>query len=737
MELTAAQRRIVEHDGGLRISGGPGCGKTTALVARYLRLVEEGHRPSSVLVVCADRAAASRFRDAVLPRLSDGFDALAFTTWFGVAFDLVSRAGGGVRLLSTSEQRAAVRWLLAAESPADWPIFGHFLGRPAFAEEVASALVDVAPGVCPELDRFAQRYAASLAGQGHIDRAGLLATAADLAATGLARYSHVLVDDHDGTSPTLRRLLEAVTGLGTSPGTSVAVVSTDDSWPAVEVALTEGFRHPAAPSLVMCRHPSIEPEAVAGELLAARAEGVAWSRMAVLVRNAHRQGRPIARALSRHGIPVAPGPGLGSGVGDPAVAAIVDMLRWSVGDAGAPGRLLVSPLSILGEEALVGPSAAAGDREAVTVTSITAAAGREWHTVVVAGCVEGALPRIRGRAPLFDPTAVSPAERRRASLAEERALFGTACSRATTRLVATAAPEAGILLSRFVEAWDVVGPRPSAFGGPAPMSRRPTANPVAVFPGGQLVLSASQLATYDDCPLRYAYKYGLRVPDDAGAPAALGSLVHEVLAEFLRPDREGDRTHAALIEIAAERWRNDIARYRPQVEECRRDYYAMLETWWAGEGASPRPPDVVAVEHQFDIEVGDIRLVGAIDRVDRTSAGDGIRIVDYKTGRREPRPDSMPDDLQLAVYHLAATLDPKLAGFGPPRQLQLLYLRSMHAYAQPIVTGHAEATVARVLQAAEHIRQERFEPSVDAACRNCSFHRLCPLQRAGREVGAG
>ncbi len=227
------------------------------------------------------------------------------------------------------------------------------------------------------------------------------------------------------------------------------------------------------------------------------------------------------------------------------------------------------------------------------------------------------------------------------------------------------------------------------------------------------------------------------MPDDAGAPAALGSLVHEVLAEFLRPDREGDRTHAALIEIAAERWRNDIARYRPQVEECRRDYYAMLETWWAGEGASPRPPDVVAVEHQFDIEVGDIRLVGAIDRVDRTSAGDGIRIVDYKTGRREPRPDSMPDDLQLAVYHLAATLDPKLAGFGPPRQLQLLYLRSMHAYAQPIVTGHAEATVARVLQAAEHIRQERFEPSVDAACRNCSFHRLCPLQRAGREVGAG
>jgi hypothetical protein len=97
----------------------------------------------------------------------------------------------------------------------------------------------------------------------------------------------------------------------------------------------------------------------------------------------------------------------------------------------------------------------------------------------------------------------------------------------------------------------------------------------------------------------------------------------------------------------------------------------------------------------------------------------------------------MADDLQLAVYHLDATLDPALAVFGPPRQLELRYLRSMHVYQQPIRAGHAQATVARVLEAAEHIRQERFEPSVDAACRNCSFHRLCPLQREGREVGVG
>jgi RecB family exonuclease len=377
--------------------------------------------------------------------------------------------------------------------------------------------------------------------------------------------------------------------------------------------------------------------------------------------------------------------------------------------------------------------AGAGAGEAVTVTSIAGAAGREWHTVVVAGCVEGTLPRLRGRAPLFDPAPATPAEARQASLADERRRFRTATSRATGRLVATAAPEPGVLLSRFVEDWPRQDEKAPVFRGPAPASRPPTDNPVNVFPDGDLRLSASQLSTYVDCPLRYAYQYGLRVKDDAGPAMMLGTLVHEVLAEFLRPDREGDHSRDALLAIAVDHWTDDIARYRPQVEECRRDYYAMLDTWWEAEGQSLDPRQVLKVEHGFDIEVGDVRLVGAIDRIDRTAGG--IRIIDYKTGRSEPRPDSLPDDLQLAVYHLAATLDPELAAFGPPRQLQLLYVRTMHAFEQPIVAGHAGTTTARVLAAADDIRQERFEPSVTAACRNCSFHRLCPLQREGREVG--
>jgi len=361
--------------------------------------------------------------------------------------------------------------------------------------------------------------------------------------------------------------------------------------------------------------------------------------------------------------------------------------------------------------------------------------------VVVAGCVEGSFPRVKARSHHFDralldePSLPNHAERRRRALAEERRLFTLACSRASSRLVATAAPEPGVLLSRFVEGWPPAEVRLPLAPGPGPVARATTLNPVPASPDGLLRLSASQLATYDDCPLRYAYEYVVGARAEAGVHAGLGSLVHQVLAAFCNPEADPPvpRTRQELRALAEELWRDDIARYRPQLEEARRDYFAMLDAWWDGEGGSEdRAPEVLAVERYFDVEVGPHRVSGFIDRIDRADDGVGIRIVDYKTGKSEPRADAVADDLQLAVYHLAATRDPELAAFGPPTQLRLLYLRSMHTFEQPVEPGHEAATEARILAGAARILAEEFSPSVEANCRLCSFHRLCPLQKEGR-----
>jgi superfamily I DNA/RNA helicase/RecB family exonuclease len=427
-----------------------------------------------------------------------------------------------------------------------------------------------------------------------------------------------------------------------------------------------------------------------------------------------------------------------------AVVALIDGLsRWEHRPAGARLDDYLAALDASEAE----PDSwrtSSGRQGGVTLTSIQAATGRRWHTVVVAGCLEGELPRVSGFVPFFDPlllTAVgggavpTVAERRDRSLVIERRRFHLARTRATHRLVASAGPEAKDIVSRFVESWPrrIASLPPRPFHPYPPLA--PTQSEVAVFPDGVLVLSASQLNTYADCPLKYAYSYGLRVRDDGNVWADFGTLVHDILERFLAPGNEIPHSLEALQDLAGECWSDDVAPYRPQREQLRRELSEMLVKWWEEEGQHLDRSAVVAVEHDFNIEVGSHRVVGKIDRVDRTSDG-SIEIVDYKTGKRQVSEKDIADDLQLATYHLAATRDPALMEHGAPSRLRLLYTRSMVSREQPITADHAARTEARIIATADEILGEDFGPSIHADCDHCDFHRLCPLQAEGREVGA-
>jgi RecB family exonuclease len=395
-------------------------------------------------------------------------------------------------------------------------------------------------------------------------------------------------------------------------------------------------------------------------------------------------------------------------------------------------------------------SAAGEARDAVTIATITQATGREWHTVVVPGCLEGELPRVSGFVHYFDRALLDPAHvasdplpraavRRLASLEDERRLFQLARSRATGQLIGTAAPQPGQLISRWVKQWPermpVLPIPPVARGGTgSAVVVLPSPGLVAVHPDRRLNLSASQLTTYADCPLRYAFQYALAVTTDAGVWAGMGNWVHDTLEEFADPGGPEERSWERLRGIAERRWSDNIARYQPQREEIRRDVFTMLEGWWDAEWSGATGPDVIAVERPFSIPVGEHQVSGRIDRIDRVAGG--IAVIDYKTGRNVAKQIEMGGDLQLATYHLAAVRDAALAALGPPVSLRLLYLRGMDVREQPVTEDHEAATEARILDMATHVLAEEFAPSVDADCDHCDFHRLCPLQPEGREVGS-
>ena len=172
-----------------------------------------------------------------------------------------------------------------------------------------------------------------------------------------------------------------------------------------------------------------------------------------------------------------------------------------------------------------------------------------------------------------------------------------------------------------------------------------------------LVLSASRLEDLGSCPLRYLYKAVLRLypPDDPELdpdrwlnPLQKGNLLHAVYEETLRlAQGRGIKSADAAIEpLALEVLGRALREAREQIpapgdgvlqreisalEEDVRSFARMVKDhgapWVKLEmrfGSGDAGPLVLSVEG------GEVRLRGAVDRVDEDLAG--MRVVDYKTG---------------------------------------------------------------------------------------------------------
>jgi RecB family exonuclease len=192
------------------------------------------------------------------------------------------------------------------------------------------------------------------------------------------------------------------------------------------------------------------------------------------------------------------------------------------------------------------------------------------------------------------------------------------------------------------------------------------------------------------------------------------------------------------LTLADECWTNDIADYAPQEDDYRRRAELMLTAWWERDGQDLINTDrALFTEYKFQITVGDHIVKGFIDRIDRALDAEGntaLSIVDYKTGSKAKTKADTNEDLQLAVYHLAATRDPLLNEHGDVVALQLDFLAEDRQVDQFITPQHALLTEARINAVADRMLTEETEPSVEASCEFCDLKRLCDLQPAGRPV---
>ena len=325
--------------------------------------------------------------------------------------------------------------------------------------------------------------------------------------------------------------------------------------------------------------------------------------------------------------------------------------------------------------------------------------------------------------------------------------------------------QAAVRLAMLADACDsdgrplAVAARPDRWWGMRTLSD--AADPV-VAADAPIQLSGSQLASVLACPRQWFLARKANGESARNTAATFGSVVH-VLAEYgAQPDADVASLTGHLDSVWDQldfdaNWLSAVERLEAE---------AAVERFIAWQQArSAQQLLGTEVEFGFDITVrGErVRLTGTADRVERDPDG-RIRIVDFKTSRSAPSASDVALQDQLGVYQLAVA-EGALAGIAGdgarPAGAELVYLRlpdGSEVYPRvfhqaslddtPFPTGfeHVQSGPSagvdnvptwvhgRLAEAAEVIRQERFDARIGPACRYCRFRDSCPAHASGGQV---
>ena len=444
--------------------------------------------------------------------------------------------------------------------------------------------------------------------------------------------------------------------------------------------------------------------------------------------------------------------------------------------------------------------------DAVAILTAHRAKGLEWDLVVVAGVQEGTWPDVRVRGSLLsmdelvdsiaadrglggtaaEPVAADAAAAALASklLDEERRLFYVAITRARRALVVTATggEDSEERPSRFlaelagddVDVQNVTGagqrwlslgaltadlrraaadrsrPDPLRRAAAAQLARLAAAGvrgasprqwyartelsgPGPVFDSG-VRLSPSQVESFTKCGLRWLLESAAGV----NSPSVLrhfGIVIHAAAALAAEGAADGD-----ISKRIDEIWHHldfgspwYAAKQRDQAERMVRRFL----DWHAG-----NPRELVAVEEELRVRVGDVEITGRVDRLERDADGTAV-VVDLKTGSSKPRDDELDRNPQLGVYQLAVLLGAfEELGLAEPGGAELVQVGKAGLTArariqrQRPLTSDPEPGWARDLveTVAAGMSGPVFQATVNPGCRVCPVAACCPVHERGGQV---
>lgn len=228
-------------------------------------------------------------------------------------------------------------------------------------------------------------------------------------------------------------------------------------------------------------------------------------------------------------------------------------------------------------------------------------------------------------------------------------------------------------------------------------------------------------------------------------PLTRGSFFHEVLDRFFKRVRQFSPAEDLALEVLNETFDDTAAEYtdllmpanltlwHSELDDVRLDLHGWLQTWL--KDRSQWTP--VASEHDFRdlLLLGNARVRGKIDLLERETHGTFLRVTDFKTGKPNKPLGTVNAGRQLqpVLYALAAEREMKT----DVREARLFYATQRGGYVERHVKldDRTLDSTATVLSEVDASIREGFLPAAPMladTCAMCDFRKVCGPDEARR-----
>src|SRR3989344_4851834 len=311
----------------------------------------------------------------------------------------------------------------------------------------------------------------------------------------------------------------------------------------------------------------------------------------------------------------------------------------------------------------------ASESNAVNILTVHSSKGLEYKVVFLVNLVSDRFPsRERSEKIPLPPSIIKEKIPKDTDfhIEEERRLFYVGMTRARERLFFTAADYYGggkraKKLSQFIfealpDAEKLENLRSKAeqltLSETVSAYNMPEDKDEAKEPFKVSYVTFSNLQMFDICPLHYKAKVIFNIPTPTGSAQSFGISLHSTLYKFYKEIVQGDDPKLSrLQELYKEEWISEGYDSRKHEEERFLQGKNMLNEFYKDAKDFKSKPLGLELPFSFILKNG-VKVFGKMDRIDKL--GDGIEIIDYKTGGDNPKAKTS-HELQLAMYALAAT----------------------------------------------------------------------------------